>query len=75
MSTSIDYRTDSEAVLAPAVEEGGMKPPTAKGRGKKRWRWFALIALIILVVGGSAGYLTHYLHIQKGEEMTQSEEN
>ena len=62
MSTSIDYRTDSEAVLAPAVEEGGMKPPTAKGGGKKRWRWFALIALIILVVGGSAGYLTYYLH-------------
>ena len=62
MSTSIDYRTDSEAMLTPVVEEGGMKPPTAKGGGKKRWRWFALIALIILVTGGSAGYLTYYLH-------------
>ena len=62
MSTPIEYKTDSEVVLTPAVEEGGMKPPTAKGEGKKRWRWFALIALIILVVGGSAGYLTYYLH-------------
>jgi hypothetical protein len=53
MPTTSDYRTDTEAALAPAVE-GGKKP--------WRWRWFALIALIILIVGGSAGFLVPYLH-------------
>jgi hypothetical protein len=62
MSTPVDFKTDTEAMLKPAVEEGGKKPPSEKGGGKKRWRWFALIALIILIVGGSAGYLTYYLH-------------
>jgi hypothetical protein len=62
MSAPVDYKTDTEAMVTPAVEEGGKKPPTATGGGKKRWRWFALIALIILIVGGSVGYLTYYLH-------------
>jgi hypothetical protein len=62
MSTPVDYKTDTATMLTPAVEEGGKKPPSAKGGGKKRWRWFALIALIILIVGGSVGYLTCYLH-------------
>lgn len=63
MSTTSDFRTDTEAALAPTVE-GEKKPPTDKGGGKKpwRWRWFALIALIILIVGGSAGFLVPYLH-------------
>ena len=60
--------TTSEDVLKATSdikhEVGTMPSQPSGGKGKKpgRWRWFALIGLIVLVGGGLAAFLIPYLH-------------